>query len=155
MGIWRKVIPLPPPARDILMRQPTRAREDRLLFVSKQGRRLSAPTMSQYWAVVKARAGLDFDIYEATKHYGVCRVSAAGVSKRTIAYMAGWSESAVDSLLKIYGHADVAARRRSMRSTPTSATRELSMPGLANRTIARYRQPARNSETLANVRRAG
>jgi hypothetical protein len=32
------------------------------------------------------------------------------VSKRTIAQMAGWSESAVDSLLKVYGHADVAAQ---------------------------------------------
>jgi integrase len=65
----RKTIPLPPPARDILMRQPTRAGE--LVFLSKQGKRLTAPTVSQYWANVKARARLDFDIYAATKHYGV------------------------------------------------------------------------------------
>jgi integrase len=42
----RKMIPLPPPARDILMRQPTRAGE--LVFTSKHGKQLSAPTMSQY-----------------------------------------------------------------------------------------------------------
>jgi hypothetical protein len=90
-----------------------------------QGRRLSAPTMSQYWAVVKARAGLDFDIYEATKHYGVCRLYSAGVSKRTIAYMAGWSESAVDSLLKVYGHADVAAQAEIDALYPGEATEEV------------------------------
>jgi hypothetical protein len=104
------VIPLPPPAEAILLRQPTRTREDGLVFVSRRGQRLSAPTKSQMWAVVKAAAGLDFDLYEATKHYGVCALYTAGVSKRTIAQMAGWTESAVDSLLKVYGHADVAAQ---------------------------------------------
>jgi hypothetical protein len=64
-----KMIALVPPARDILVRQPTRARDDGLVFVSKRGNRLSAPTLSLYWAQVKARAGLDFDFYLATKHY--------------------------------------------------------------------------------------
>jgi integrase len=104
----RRSIPLPPPARDILLRQPTRAGE--LVFLSKQGKQLTAPTMSQYWAVVKARARLSFDIYHATKHYGVHALYAAGVSSRTIAQLAGWSEGAVNGLLKVYGHADVAAQ---------------------------------------------
>lgn len=33
----------------------------------------------------------------------------AGVSKRGIAAQMGWSENAVDSLLRTYGHADLAA----------------------------------------------
>jgi hypothetical protein len=49
-------------------------------------------------------------MYEATKHDGVCALYTAGVSRRTIAQMAGWSVSGVDSLLKVYGHADVAAQ---------------------------------------------
>jgi integrase len=78
-----KTIALPPPARDVLMRQPTRT--DELAFVSKTGKRLTAPTVSQYWAVVKARAGLDFDLYHATKHYGVHLLYKLGLSKRAIA----------------------------------------------------------------------
>ena len=89
------------------MRQPTRTGE--LVFVSKQGKRLTAPTVSQYWAVVKASAGLDFDLYHATKHYGVHLLFRLGLSKRAIAAQCGWSEDAVDSLLRVYGHADVAA----------------------------------------------
>jgi integrase len=106
----KKTIPLPPPARDILMRQPTRTRDDGLVFVSKGGKRLSAPTVSQYWAQVRARARLDFDLYHATKHLGVHRLYAAGVSARTIAKLAGWSEGAVDGLLRVYGHQDEAAQ---------------------------------------------
>jgi integrase len=102
-----KTIALAPPARDVLLKQPTRAGE--LVFVSKQGKRLSAPTVTQYWAVVKGRAGLDFDLYSATKHYGVHLLFKLGLSKRAIAAQCGWSESAVDSLLRVYGHADVAA----------------------------------------------
>jgi hypothetical protein len=51
------------------MRQPTRTGE--LVFVSKRAEQLTAPTVCQYWALVEARAGLDFVHYEATKHYGV------------------------------------------------------------------------------------
>jgi integrase len=102
-----KSIALTPPARDVLLRQPTRAGE--LVFVSKQGKRLSAPTVTQYWAVVRGRAGLDFDLYSTTKHYGVHLLFKLGLSKRAIAAQCGWSEQAVDGLLRVYGHADVAA----------------------------------------------
>jgi integrase len=104
----RKTIPLPPPARAILLRQPTRAGE--LVFLSKQGKRLTAPTFSQYFALVKARSGLDFVPYEATKHYGVHALYDAGVSARTIGKLAGWSEADVEAMLRVYGHADVAAQ---------------------------------------------
>jgi hypothetical protein len=40
------------------------------VFRSKRGMRLSQPTLSGYWTQVLARAGLDFDFYLATKHYG-------------------------------------------------------------------------------------
>jgi hypothetical protein len=103
-----KTIPLAPPARDILLRQPTRAGE--LVFLSKQGKRLSAPIFSWYWSQVTARARLEFVPYEATKHYGVHALYAAGVSARTIGKLAGWSEGAVEELLKVYAHGDQAAQ---------------------------------------------
>jgi hypothetical protein len=82
----------------------------RAVFRSKQGKRLSAPTFSWYWSQVTARARLDFVPYEATKHYGVHLLYAAGVSARTIGKLASWSEGAVEELLKVYGHGDVAAQ---------------------------------------------
>jgi integrase len=50
-----KVIALPPPARDVLLRQPTRHLD--LVFASKTGRRLSQPTLSGYWGKVKGKGG--------------------------------------------------------------------------------------------------
>jgi integrase len=100
-------IALAPPARDALLRQPTRAGE--LVFLSKDGRRLSAPTLSGYWAQVKAAAGLDFDFYLATKHYGVHLLYKLGLSTRAIAAQMGWSEKAVENLLQVYGHIDLIA----------------------------------------------
>jgi integrase len=105
----KKTIALVPPARVILMRQPTRIRDDGLVFVTKTGRRLATSTMSGYWAQVKARAGLDFDFYLATKHYGVHRLYKLGLSRRAIAAQAGWSERDVDRMLQVYGHADLVA----------------------------------------------
>jgi hypothetical protein len=58
---------------------------------------------------VKARARLDFVVYEATKHYGVHALYEAGVSSRT-GKLAGWSEADVEAMLRVYGHADVAAQ---------------------------------------------
>ena len=108
-----KTIALPPPAKDVLMdlgiADLSRAKSSDLVFRSKQGKQLTAPTVCQYWKEVKARARLDFDLYLATKHYGVHLLFKAGVSKRGIAAQMGWSENAVDSLLRTYGHADLAA----------------------------------------------
>jgi hypothetical protein len=53
---------------------------------------------------------LDFVPYEATKHHGCHALYAAGVSARTIGKLAGWSEGAVEELLKVYGHGDLAAQ---------------------------------------------
>ena len=78
--------------------------------MSKQGKQVQASTVCQYWAIVRARAGLDFDLYHATKHYGCHALYAAGVSARTIGKLAGWSEADVDAMLRVYGHADVAAQ---------------------------------------------
>lgn len=104
-----KTIALVPPARDILLRQPTRIRDDGLVFVTKTGRRLANSTMSGYWSQVNARAGLKFAFYLATKHQGVHDLYRLGLSKRAIAAQAGWSERDVDDMLRIYGHADLVA----------------------------------------------
>ena len=61
------------------------------------------------WALVKARTGLDFVFYEATRHYGVHRLYKLGLSERAIAAEAGWSEEDVDAMLRVYGHADYIA----------------------------------------------
>jgi integrase len=102
-----KTIALPPPARDVLMRQPTRAMD--LVFVSKRGCQLTAPTVCQYWKVVCAHAHLDFDLYLATKHYGVHLLYKLGLSQRAIAAQMGWSERSVEGLLRTYGHLDLVA----------------------------------------------
>jgi integrase len=50
-----RTIAMPPPARDVVMRQPTRHQE--LVFLSMTGAMLSQPTLYSYWKRVKARAG--------------------------------------------------------------------------------------------------
>jgi integrase len=102
-----RVIALPPPARDRLLSQPTRGGE--LVFRSKTSRRLSQPTLSGYWSQVKAAAGLELDFYLCTKHYGAALLYRLGLSRRAIAAQMGWSEGAVDALLRVYGHADLVA----------------------------------------------
>jgi integrase len=99
-----KTIALVPPAREILLRQPTRSREDGLVFVSQTGRQLSSTTFSRYWQRVTARAGLHCDFYLASKHYGVSRLYRLGLSERAIASQAGWSVRSVEGMLDVYGH---------------------------------------------------
>lgn len=97
-------IALVAPAREILLRQPTRIREDGLVFVTQTGSQLCASTLSRYWLRVTARANLDFDFYLATKHYGVSRLYRLGLSERAIAAQAGWSVKSVEKMLDVYGH---------------------------------------------------
>jgi integrase len=114
-----KVIALPPRARDALFAlaaermafAPGAARSDALVFLSKQGKPLMAQIVSYYWAPVRAAAHLDatVDFYLATKHLGVNLLWKQGISTRAIAAQMGWSERAVDDLLQVYGHKDVAA----------------------------------------------
>jgi integrase len=102
------VVPLTPPARDAIAHRP----QNKLgfVFVSKYGRRLSQPALSGYWAQVKAAAGLDFDFYHATKHYGVHFMWVEmGMSPRAIAALAGWKVTTVIKMLETYGHGDVGA----------------------------------------------
>ena len=99
------------PARDILLRQPTRARDDGLVFVGKTGTRLNAALLSLYWSNVRARARLDesFDFYPCSKHWGMHPALPAGPVAAAIAAQAGWRESAVESLLGVYGHRELVA----------------------------------------------
>jgi hypothetical protein len=102
------LVPLTPPARDAIANRP---RNDQgLVFLSKRGKRLSQPALSLYWAQVKAAAGLDFDFYHATKHYGVHYMwTELEMSPRAIAALAGWKVSTVIKMLETYGHGDVGA----------------------------------------------
>jgi integrase len=102
-----KLIALTPPARDAILSLP---RDRDLVFASKTGRRLSQPLVAGYWSQVLARADLDFDLYHATKHYGVHYLwTQLGLSRRAIAAQAGWSLSTVDKMLAIYGHGEIGA----------------------------------------------
>lgn len=101
-----KVIALTPPARDAILGLP----RGRYVFASKTGKRLSATLMHGYWGLVRARAGTEFPLYVATKHYGVHYMwTRLGMSPRVIAAQAGWSVRTVDRMLAIYGHGDVGA----------------------------------------------
>jgi integrase len=100
-------IALTPVARDAIMGLP---RTDHLVFHSKTGKRLSQPTLSQYWGRVTAKAGLTFAPYHATKHYGVHYMwRVLKMSEPAIAAQAGWKVSTVSKMLEIYGHAEVGA----------------------------------------------
>lgn len=103
----RKVIPLTPPAREAIIGLP---RDGRLVFRNKTEGRLSASTMHGYWSKVLVKADLDFDLYHATKHYGVHMLwTKLGMSERAIAAQAGWKVNTVRKMLDVYGHGDVGA----------------------------------------------
>jgi uncharacterized protein len=108
-----KTIALTPPAKEALHGLPSFDQPPvegaELVFRSKQGKRLSQPTLTAYWAQVRARASLEHDFYLATKHLGVHLLYKLGLSKRAIAAQMGWSEKNVGDLLRIYGHADLVA----------------------------------------------
>lgn len=100
-------IALTPPARDAIMNLP---RVDDLVFHSVTGKRLAASGMSGTWARVQAAAGLSFDFYHATKHYGVWFMwTKLEMSDRVIAAQAGWKPSTVTKMLETYGHGEVGA----------------------------------------------
>lgn len=103
----RKEIALTPPARDAIRNLP---RTSEYVFPSKTGKRMSASGFSGYWGKVLARADLDFEFYLASKHYGVWYLwTQMGLSQRAIAAQAGWEESTVGKMLKVYGHGEIGA----------------------------------------------
>jgi hypothetical protein len=62
---------------------------------------------------VLARAGLDFDFYLATKHYGVHYMKVKlGLPYHDIAEQAGWSEAAVEEMVRTYAHTGIGALDR-------------------------------------------
>jgi integrase len=102
-----KTIALTPPARDAILGQP---RTSSYVFTSKTGKRLSSTNFWGYWSQVTARAGLDFDLYHATKHYGTWYLwTKLHLSRRALAAQSGWSVRSVDAMLARYGHGDVGA----------------------------------------------
>ena len=102
-----KTVALVPPARDAIAGL---AMDGDWLFTSKTGLQLIRSTLEGYWAVVLARAALDFDFYHATKHYGVWYMwRKMGMSEPAIAAQAGWKISTVTKMLETYGHGEVGA----------------------------------------------
>jgi hypothetical protein len=108
------------------------------VFANKTGGRLTQPTLTAYWGKVKARANLEFDFYLATKHMSVHRLFKLGLSTRAISAQMGWSEKAVEKLLRVYGHADVVALRRSMRSIPTQFPTQVSRESASDLALSQY-----------------
>jgi integrase len=105
-----RTVALTPPARRALLSLPER---HGLVFRNKTGGRLTQPTLSAYWGKVCARAGLEFDFYLATKHYGCWYMKTQlGLSNADIAAQAGWSESSVDKMVATYAHTNVGALDR-------------------------------------------
>lgn len=102
-----KLIALTPPARDAIL---PLDRSGPFLFTNKSGGQLNQGSLHDYWKQVRANAGLDFDFYHATKHYGVWFFWVKlGMSDRAIAAQAGWSLRTVTKMLETYGHGDVGA----------------------------------------------
>jgi integrase len=102
-----KLIALTPPARDAIKRLP---RECELVFTSKTGVRLSTRNLGKYWRKVLGAAGLKFDFYHATKHYGVHYMwTHMGLSPRAIAAQAGWKLQTANKMLAAYGHGEFGA----------------------------------------------
>lgn len=103
----KKVIALTPPAKVAIANLP---RTSPYVFPSKTGRRMSASGMSGYWGKVLAAAGLEFEFYLASKHYGVWFMhTKLELPDRVIATQAGWKRSTVAKMIETYGHGDVGA----------------------------------------------
>lgn len=92
-------------ARDALL---TLDRYSDYVFVNKRGNRISQSNLSLYWRLVTERAGVDCAFYTATKHY-CCHRWYVVENKpiNAIAQQMGWSRSATEKLLEVYGHGSV------------------------------------------------
>ncbi len=102
-----KEIALTPPARAAIINLP---RTSPYVFPSITGRRMSASGMSGYWGKVLACAGLDFEFYLASKHYGVWFMyTKMKMEPRLIGAQAGWKPSTVEEMIETYGHGEVGA----------------------------------------------
>jgi hypothetical protein len=109
-----------PPALEALELLPRRSG---LVFLSKQGRRLSQPTLSGYWGKLLARAGLEFDFYLATKHWAVHHLHVdLGLPPRVIAEQMGWEFAGTLKLLRVYGHGDIGALEEIDRAFGSNVT---------------------------------
>jgi integrase len=102
-----KLIALTAPAREAIKRVP---RDSDLVFTSKTGLRLSTRNLGSYWRKVLEAAGLKFDFYHATKHYGVHYMwTQMGLSPRAVAAQAGWKLETANKMLAAYGHGEFGA----------------------------------------------
>jgi integrase len=106
-----RTVALLPQAREALLSLPHE--REGFVFRSASGKPLRAATLSYNWRRVRDRAGVDFDFYLATKHYGVHHMKVKlGLPNHDIAVQAGWSESSVERMVATYAHADVGALDR-------------------------------------------
>ena len=77
-----------------------------LVFRSETGGRFTEPTLAGYWGKVRARSRTGWDLYSASKHFGVWYMKVVlGLPDAAIAAQAGWSERSVAKMDETYGHA--------------------------------------------------
>jgi integrase len=103
-------VALLPPAAEALQGHPRRSN---YVFVSKRGRRMAQSTLSNYWRLVLAKAGLEFDFYICTRH-ACCHYlwTELELAERDIEYQMGWAQGGAKQLLKVYGHREQGALER-------------------------------------------
>lgn len=106
-----KTIYIPPPAYEMLKRKHNTRKDESWVFRTKTGKRLNDNRLTEYWNIVRERAGLDFDFYMATKHFCVHYLyTEMKLEPRLIAEQMGWKIGSVLKMLEIYGHGNVNAR---------------------------------------------
>lgn len=116
-----RTVALTPPARDALLTLP---KDDALVFRSKRGRRMSQNLMQNYWTLVLARAGLDFDFYLATRHYCAWYLRWVLRVPRDVAEVQ-MGHAGGDLLRRVYEHADVSALGELDRAFEVGEVRQL------------------------------
>jgi integrase len=105
-----RTIALLPQARTALLSLPERSG---VVFRSKRGQPMSQPTLTGYWSQTRAATGLQHDFYGATKHYGVHYMKVKlDLPNYDIAEQAGWTEAAVEEMVKTYAHTSMGALDR-------------------------------------------
>jgi hypothetical protein len=74
---------------------------------------MAQSTLSNYWRLVLAKAGLEFDFYICTRH-ACCHYlwTELELAERDIEYQMGWAQGGAKQLLKVYGHREQGALER-------------------------------------------
>jgi integrase len=103
-GKARRIV-FTPPARDAIENLP---RDDRLVFIGKQGKRLSQSLLTWYWAPIAARFGRKITPYELRHFAGHYLHVKLGLPDRVVAVQLGHTDGG-KLVRELYGHGDIGA----------------------------------------------